>query len=86
MQTTHPVGQPLLVIVGARGLDGAHRQVGGKGPANEVGHGGRKAEQVEKDEGHESDCETEDTVGLGNLGPCLEVVQEAVLGELGTSV
>lgn len=49
--STHPVGQPLLVVVGAGRLDGLDREVGGKGPTDEVGDGLGEAEDVEEDQG-----------------------------------
>lgn len=48
---THPVSQPLLVVVGAGGLDSLDGEVGGEGPADEVGDGGSEAEQIQEDEG-----------------------------------
>lgn len=47
---THPVGQPLLVIVGGRGLNGLEREVGGEGVADKERDGRREAEKVEEDE------------------------------------
>ena len=46
---THPVGQPLLVIVGGRGLNGLEREVGGEGVADKERDGRREAEEVEED-------------------------------------
>lgn len=77
-----PVSQPLLVIVGRGRLDSTDREIGGKSPSNQVGNGRSETEQVEEDQGHKGEGETEDTVSLGDLGLGLEVVEEAVFGEL----
>lgn len=46
---THPVGQPLLVVVGRRGLDGLDREVGRETPADDVGDERSETEGVEED-------------------------------------
>ena len=47
---SHPVSQPLLVIVGRGALDSLDRQVSGQSPADEVGDGRGEAKHVEKDQ------------------------------------
>lgn len=45
-----PIGQPLLVIVGLRRLNGQDGKISGESPADEVGDGLGKAKHIEEDE------------------------------------
>ena len=46
----HPVRQPLLVVVGSGAFDSLDREVGRKGPSNEVGDGLSETKHVEEDQ------------------------------------
>jgi len=63
-----------------RGLDGLERQVGGKGPANEVGDGG--GQRVEEVQEYDENGAAQNDVSFWDLSPLLEVVEDRVLGEL----
>lgn len=47
---TNPVGEPLLVIILAGGLERVNGEISGQTPADQVGHGLSEAEHVEEDE------------------------------------
>ena len=47
---THPVSEPLLVVVGTWRLDSLDREVGGQTPADDVGDGLGETEEVEEDQ------------------------------------
>lgn len=79
---THPVSQPLLIVVLSRALQSLHAQVSGDGPSDQVGQGRGQAEEVEKDQKDESSGGGEDTVDLGDSGLFLGLVQDGVLREL----
>jgi hypothetical protein len=75
-----PVGEPLDVVLGLRGLDRLEGEVGGEGPANEVGNGcGKDVDRVEE---HHKSTTREDEVGLGHLSALLSSVEDGVFGEL----
>lgn len=48
--SAYPVREPLLVVIGAGRLDGLDGEVGGEGPADEVGDGLGETEHVEEDQ------------------------------------
>jgi hypothetical protein len=75
-----PVGEPLDVVAGRGGLEGAEGKVGGEGDADEVGE--EAGGDVEEDEDGKDGGAAEDGVGLGHLGLALQVDQGRVLGEL----
>ena len=75
-----PVGEPLDVVGGTRGLEGLDGEVGGEGPADKIGDGGREGVDAVED-GEEEDG-TEEGVALGHLSALLEGVQDGILGEL----
>lgn len=77
-----PVGEPLLVVVGAGRLDGLDGEVGRERPADQVGDGRREAEHVEEDEHDRARAQGEHTVRLGNLGLLLDLPQDRVLVQL----
>lgn len=79
---THPVSQPLLIVVLSLTLQGLNAQVSGDGPSDQVGKGGSEAEEVEEDEEDEGTSESEDTVDFGDTGLGLGLVQDGVLREL----
>lgn len=73
---THPVSQPLLVIVGRGALDSLDRQVSGQSPADEVGDGRGEAKHVEKDQ---YDRAVSSVFGLGLLFAFWLVLRRALL-------
>jgi len=76
----NPVGEPLDVILRAGCFKGLERQVSGKGPAHEVGHGACKGvEHVE--EGYEGDT-AENSISFWDLGALLESVEDGIFREL----
>ncbi len=77
-----PVGEPLLVIVGARRLDGLDGEVSRERPADQVRDGRGQAEHVEEDERDRARAEREHTVRLGHLRLLLDLPQDRVLVEL----
>ena len=75
-----PVGEPLYVIMRAGTFDCLEGEVGRETPADEVGNGcGEDVEGVQKDDKQNT---TDNSVGLGDLGTLLEVVEHRVLCEL----
>jgi len=75
-----PVGQPLRVVGLGRGEEGTERIVGGNGETSEVGQ--ELATEVEDDKEKVEGDEADDSIGLGNRGRLLEVVQSGVFGKL----
>ena len=68
------------VVVGRGRLDGFEGEIGGEGPADEVGDDcGERVDEVEESE--EGD-DAEDRVGLGYLCALLNVAEDRVLCEL----
>ena len=47
---THPVSEPLLVVVASWALDCLNREVSREGPSDQVGNGLSEAKHVEEDE------------------------------------
>lgn len=78
-----PIGQPLLVIVGLRRLNGQDGKISGESPADEVGDGLGKAKHIEEDEKDRGETKGDDTVGLGDLGLLLKLTEDWVLVKLG---
>jgi len=79
---THPVSQPLLVIILGGRLQSLDAQVSGDSPSDQVGQGRSQAEEVEEDEEDESASKSEDTVDLGDTGLGFDPVEDGVLSEL----
>lgn len=78
-----PIGQPLLVIVGLRRLNGQDGKVSGESPADKVGDGLGKAKHIEEDEKDRGETKSDDTIGLGDLCLLLKLTEDGVLVKLG---
>jgi hypothetical protein len=73
-------GQPLRVILGARSEESCQRVVSGDDESSKVGE--KLAAEVEDDQEKVQGTEADGSVGFGNAGRLLEVVEGGVLGEL----
>jgi hypothetical protein len=75
-----PVSQPLNVILGARALNGADREVSGQSKADEVGGG--RSERVESVRHGEKSDGTNSDISLGHVGALLGGVHDRVFRKL----
>ena len=80
MRNAGRTSQPLSIVIVSRSLECSEGEVGGEGPAEEVGE--EAGEDVEEDEGGEDGNDGEDGVGFGDLRLLFELVELGVLGQL----